>query len=126
MFTQSLVSVVFEAKEPIEQPTAVQIDDDGKLVKCDDAAKFFGIAMPGMEPDVETLRVKATTGPLVVIHKGVAKAIVKAGTYKKGTRLTIDAGSGKLKIAGANDTVVAYAAEDVVATEDDILTVIIC
>ena len=124
MITQSLTSVIFEADQSIETPTAVEIDTNGKLVPCSDATKFFGIAVPGMEPDVATLRTKASTGPLIVINKGLARATVTAGTYMKGSALTIDTGTGKLKLAG-NDPVVAYATEDVTVNDNDTIAVFI-
>ena len=124
---QCIISVVFETKDPIEVPTAVEMGTDGKLVPCSDANNFFGIAVPGLDVDVATLRTTATTGPLVVVHKGLAKATVVAGTYTKGSPLTVDAGTGKLKIAdvSAGDVVVAYSTEDVVAADGDVLTVFI-
>ena len=126
MMTQSLVSVVFESEQPIEQPIAVKMAN-GKLVPCDDATKFVCIAIPGLEPDLQTLRIKESTGPLVVCHKGLAKVAVAAGTYSKGTALTIDtSNAGQLKEAGASDPVIAYAVEDVTVTNGDVITVIIC
>jgi len=125
MLTQSLVSVVFEAEQPIETPVAVKVNDEGKLVLCDEVDKFIGIAIPGMEPDVTTLRTKASTGPLVVVHKGVTKVAVKAGAYKKGMKLTVDTTTGMLKAAGNTDTVVALALEDATAQDGDVLTVFI-
>lgn len=125
MLTQSLVSVVFESEQPIETPIAVKLNDEGKLVPCDEVDKFIGIVTPGMEPDVTTLRTKASTGPLVVTHKGVTKATVKAGTYKKGMKLTVDTTTGMLKVAGNTDTVVALALEDATVQDGGVLTVFI-
>jgi len=125
MLTQSLVSVVFEAEEPIEKPVAVTINKEtGKLKKCVNVDEFVGIAMPGMEPDVTTLRTKPTTGPVVVIHKGVAKVTVTPGTYKKGMPLTID-NNGILKSAGDGEKTVAYAIEETVVEDGETLTVFI-
>ena len=124
MLTQSLVSVIFEAEEPIEKPIAVAINKEtGKLKKCTNADEFVGIAMPGMEPDVTTLRTKPTTGPVVVVHKGIAKVSVMPGTYKKGMSLTID--NGILKPAGERDKAVAYAVEDTVVEDGETLTVFV-
>jgi len=124
--SQSLVSVVFEAEQPIETPLAMQMGPNNKLVPCDDVSKFVGIAMPGMEPDVTTLRTKATTGPLTVIHKGIAKVTVKAGTYRKGQMLTIDTNDpGKLKPADSNEPIIAYALEDATVQNGDVITVFI-
>jgi len=129
MLTQSLVSVIFEAEEPIEKPVAVTINQEtGKLKPCLATEKFIGIAMPGMEPDVTTLRTKPTTGPVVVIHKGIAKVTVMSGTYKKGTPLRVVPRHprGYLDVAAnEGDTVVAYAAEDAVVEDGDVITVFI-
>lgn len=126
MMTQSLVSVVFETEQPIEIPLAMQMGTNNKLVPCDDVSKFIGIAIPGMEPDVTTLRTKASTGPLTVVHKGVAKVAVKAGTYSKGQGLTIDTSNpGKLKLADTNEPIIAYALEDVTVQDGDVITVFV-
>jgi len=128
MLTQSLVSVIFEAEEPIEKPVAVTINQEtGKLKPCLATEKFIGIAMPGMEPDVTTLRTKPTTGPVVVVHKGIAKVSVMPGTYKKGTPLRVVPRNprGWLDEAGEGDTVVAYAAEDAVVEDGGVLTVFV-
>ena len=128
MLTQSLVSVVFEIDENVEidQPAAVKLDN-GKLIPCDDADKFFGVVVPGMEPSVETLRTKVTSGPVIVTHKGIAKVAVAAGTYNKGTPLTIDTTNpGKLKVASNTDKIIAYAVDEVVATDNEVITVFIC
>jgi hypothetical protein len=119
MATQSLVSVIFEAANPIERATAVQLDSNGKLVPCNDASKFFGIATTNLEPDLATLRVAPTKGPLLVYHKGLAKATVVAGTYKKGQKLTVDSTHpGMLKpVTDPAEVAVAIATEN--ATLDD-------
>jgi len=124
---QCIISVVFETKDPIEVPTAVEMGTDGKLIPCSDANNFFGIAVPGLDVDVTTLRTDASTGPLVVVHKGLARATMTAGTYIKGSPLTIDANTGKLKLAdiASGDVVVAYSTEDVVVADGDVLTVFI-
>jgi hypothetical protein len=127
MATQSLVSVIFEAANPIEKSIAVELDTTGKLTPCADATKFFGVAIPNLEPDLATLRVVPTSGPLVVYHKGLVKTQAVAGTYTKGQKLTIDtANSGILKAAADTDTAVAIIAEDAtLADTGDLLVYII-
>jgi len=126
MIAQNLSTVILESTTPIETPIAVKVNANGKLEPCDDAATFIGVATPGIEPDIQTLRAKPTTGPLVVYHKGIAEVIVTAGTYEKGITLTVDSTNpGQLKPAGAGDTVIALAAQTETLSNDDILQVII-
>jgi len=123
---QSLYSVVLETDNPIETPTAVKINANGKLEPCDNATDFIGVAIPGLEPDLQTLRMQAATGPLVVYHKGLSTATVSAGTYEKGTKLTIDGtNAGRLKVAGSSDLVVAVAIQSETVTDTAVIQVLI-